>query len=147
MKRSLARSLSVLLCLCAAGCVDNSGGKRIGNLVPVTGTVTFDGQTLEKGTVQFFPADPTSACQSAIGEIKDGKFTMMTTISAPGVVAGDYQVRITATDSVQDTPAPGETPVAPDSLIPEKYGNINTSGLEVTISPGDAPLQFELVSE
>jgi len=139
---------AALLTLCAvitiAGCEKPAGFQ---NLVAVKGTVTLDGAPLPYGTVGFAPTAPDG--QPAIGKIVNGVFTMLTTVDAPGVVAGTYKVRIEAIELVREMPAapnPGEKPAKPDNLVPEKYGNIETSELEVEVAPGMADLTFDLES-
>ena len=133
-----------------AGC---GAAEGLSGSVPVTGTVTIDGAPLEEGTVGFAPQDP-AVGQPATGQIKDGKFSMQTTVSSPGVIAGDYKVRIISVDlgTAQELP-PGvpPNPNAPPpevlSLSPKKYGDIATSGLEVSVKPGMESLNFELDSK
>ena len=138
-----------LVSMSLAGC--GTGGAD--GLVAVTGTVTYEGSPLEDGTVGFAPVDPTVG-QPANGKITNGKFTMLTSASSPGVVPGDYKVRIVSLDldSVQGLPPgvapnPNTPPPEPASLIPKKYGDPNTSGLTVTVSSGMSELNFELDSK
>lgn len=139
-----------LVALNLTGCGESGG---LSGSVPVTGTVQFDGAPLEEGTVGFAPKDPANG-QPATGHIKNGKFTMLTTASSPGVIAGDYLVRITSVDLGTAQALPPGVPPNPNapppevlSLIPKKYGDIKTSGLEVSVKPGMAPLNFELDSK
>lgn len=127
-----------------SGC-SGAGGTSFDNLVPVSGTVTFNGEPLEQGFVSFAPVDPQG--QSATGKIADGKFTMQTTVSAPGVVAGKYKVMIESTDT-PDAPTaaakPQELYPKPINLIPEKYRHPETSGLEIEVASGMSPPNWNL---
>lgn len=150
MKSSIAGLFIALIGLSLAGCGDAGG---LSGSVPVTGTVQIDGAPLEEGTVGFAPKDP-AVGQPATGQIKGGKFTMMTTATSPGVVAGDYRVRIISLDLGTAKALPPGVPPDPNapqpevlSLIPKKYGDINQSGLEVTVKSGMDPLNFELDSK
>jgi hypothetical protein len=141
---------SVVVVTAFAGC--SGAGGQLADLVAVTGTVTLDGQPLSYGTVAFVPVDQTSG-QVATGDIKEGKFTMVTSASSPGVVYGDYKVRIVSVEqqaagsvAADFTPDPNAPPKEPKSLIPKKYGDINESGLEVSVQTGMEPIQFELKS-
>jgi hypothetical protein len=148
MKRSTALAAALLCGVILTGC---SVGKPLPDLVSVTGTVTLDGQPLPHGTVGFAPADQ-AVGQPASGKIKDGKFTMVTSASSPGVVIGDYKVTIVSVDEEpvelppDFVPNPNEPPPEPSSLIPKKYNDVENSGLEVSVSPGMGPIQFELDS-
>ncbi len=140
----------IVLGLHLVGCGTAEG---LSGSVPVTGTVTIDGSPLEEGTVGFAPKNP-AVGQPATGQIKDGKFSMQTTVSSPGVIAGDYQVRIISVDLGTAQALPPGVPPNPNapppevlSLIPKKYGDIATSGLEVSVKPGMEPLNFELDSK
>lgn len=143
------RIVSAVVCgisLLLAGC-RGDGIEPIENLVPVKGTVTFKDQPIPHGTISFVPKDP--AGHSAVGKIVDGKFTMATSASAPGVVAGDYKVRIEAIDGPADAPPPlpNEPRKAVKSLIPAKYNNPETSGLQVEVSDGMADIEWDLLPE
>ena len=150
-----ARSSSISSCLIftlfalfLGGCGGESV-KQFDNLVPVDGTVSFNGKPLDHGTVSFFPK--AKGGQPAIGKISDGKFTMVTTVSAPGVVIGKYKVRIESVDGAVEMPSatapppkPGEKRPGPKSLIPEKYNDLATSGLTVDVFDGMDSIEWEL---
>lgn len=130
-----------------AGC---SQSDSLPNSVPVRGIVRYNGQLLSHGTVRFAPAD--AGGQPATGKIQDGAFSMSTTRSSPGVVRGAYRVSIlsqqeaTATIAENTPPDPNDWP-EPESLIPRKYTDIRTSGLELQIDQPVDDLQFELSDE
>lgn len=146
--RSSLIRCGALTCLAfVLGCGGGDGAKPMKNLVPVKGTVTYDGKPLDHGMVSFAPAEG-SAGQPATGKIENGSFTMITTVSAPGVVAGKYRVRIESTDAA-GTPAPpplnpGDKYTPPKSLISEKYTDFKSSGLKVDVKPGMEPLKWDL---
>jgi hypothetical protein len=140
----VAGSLMVLLIF---GCGGSGDIKPIANLVSCSGTVTLDGAPLKQGIVSFAPVNPTAG-QPATGAIKDGKFTMATTVSAPGVVAGQYKVSVQSFDQ-EKAPStnPSDMVKKPTSLIPEKYLDITKSGLEAEVKKGMTPIKLELVSK
>lgn len=141
--RRLVGLLAIMSLFSLAGC---SGDRTepFKNLVPVSGTITYDGELLEHGIVSFAPLDPGG--QSATGKIVDGKFTMQTTVSAPGVVAGKYQVMVDATETLETTPSnnPAELYAKPKNLIPARYSNAKTSGLEIEVVSGMSPPTWNL---
>ena len=58
----------------------------------VSGTVTFDGQPLAEGRIQFEPASA-EAMTPAGGEIKDGRYSIP---RDQGPTPGDYRIMITS---------------------------------------------------
>jgi hypothetical protein len=99
----------------------------------VKGTVSYQGKPLTLGTVMFVPADgPATA-----GTINaDGTYSLES-------VPGKQRVSVTAVPPVQGgRPDPSReggydytgATILP-SLIPEKFGNYATSGLEVEVQP------------
>ena len=133
-----------------AGC--GSGVRPIDGSVPVSGTVTFNGQPLEQGMVRFAPESGGKA-QPATGQIKNGKFTMLTTASSPGVVVGKYKVSIISNKPFAPpalkpgTPPDPKAKFEPESLIPKKYNDIKTSGLEADVKAAVTSLTFALQGE
>ena len=133
-----------------AGC--GSGVRPIDGSVPVSGTVTFNGQPLEQGMVRFAPESGGKA-QPATGQIKNGKFTMLTTASSPGVVVGKYKVSIISNKPFAPpalkpgTPPDPKAKFEPESLVPTKYNDIKTSGLEADVTAAVTSLTFALRSE
>jgi len=149
MRRVAIWPVTVLLATVFSGC-GGDDTKPMADLVPVSGTVSFDGKPLEQGRIMFAPDDVTIG-QPASGVITNGEFTVITTVSAPGVVAGKYKVRIEAFegDGATEMPAPSGTPESMllnqrTSLIPMKYGDVKSSGLEVEVESGMDPLKFDL---
>ncbi|MDB5343611.1 MAG: hypothetical protein JWP89_1988 [Schlesneria sp.] len=140
----IAGSLMVLFAL---GCGGSGDIKPIANLVPCSGTITLDGVPLKQGIVSFAPTTP-SAGQPATGPIKDGKFTVATTASAPGIVAGQYKVSVQSFEQAKTgSTNPSDMTKKPVSLVPEKYLDIKQSGLEVEVKKGMPPVKLELVSK
>lgn len=139
----------------AIGCSSGNSGPK---LASVDGTVTYLGKPLAGATVMFVPNNG----PIATGETdSDGKFTLSSGAS-PGVTVGPVKVSITAFPPDQEAPgasavadqpktpeemaaymkkaeemqkamASGQAPPQPKSLIPEKYGKIDTSGLSFTV--------------
>ena len=135
------------MALFVAGCGASGDIKPIANLVACSGTITLDGAPLKQGIVSFAPANP-GAGQPATGPIKDGKFTMATTVSAPGVVAGQYKVSVQSFDQEKSTSTnPSDMVKTPTSLVPEKYLDAAKSGLEVEVKKGMSPVKLELSSK
>ena len=108
-----------------------SGCDRSGR-VAIEGTVTLNGNPLEKGYVRFQPQAGTSS-PSAGAEITMGKFSV-----APqgGLLPGTFRVEITAsrpTGQEVRTRFSSQPVVLEEQIIPAKYNK--NSQLEITISP------------
>ena len=58
----------------------------------VSGTVSFDGQPMKSGLIQFLPAEP-GATTAGGGSIADGQYKIA---RDEGLVPGKYQVQITS---------------------------------------------------
>ncbi|HVC94924.1 MAG TPA: hypothetical protein VND64_14610 [Pirellulales bacterium] len=76
--------------------------------MPVSGTVTYNGNAVVGALVAFHPVDPNSGGHSALGTTDAaGKFTLQTpeggTKLAKGAMVGDYQVAITLDKPRADT--------------------------------------------
>src|SRR5262249_34033973 len=72
----------------------------------VSGTVTFDGQPLQKGTIQFQPASQDEGV-AAGGMIDGGRFDIP---KQEGPVPGKYKVSVNAQEESGTTLPPGELP-------------------------------------
>jgi hypothetical protein len=93
--------------------------------------------------------------QAAHGEIQaDGTFDLVTERygSGPaekGAAVGTHMVRITCYPNQAPT-APGSNDretLLGKSLIPEKYTNVESSGLKAEVKPGADPFVFELTDK
>ncbi len=138
-------------------------GSGPGDLNPVSGKVTLDGEPLAGATVSFSPVSDDSG-RPAVGttneqgvyELTDMRFSQ----AGPGVAPGEYQVTISKTSVAEqsypeeDDPNYGDLPdptgtgsSAVKSLVPEKYGDRSSSGLTATVESGsNENVDFELTS-
>ena len=142
-----------------AGCHKGSGIAT----VPVSGTVTLDGQAVAGVTVTF---NPTSAGgRGAVGVTgANGEFALTTLQPGDGALPGSYAVSLTkraaSTDASQnlptDKPSPekmakmaqmakymqsgGKPPsgsVAPKNELPDKYASAGSSGFTAEVKRGE----------
>ncbi|QDU73402.1 hypothetical protein Pan97_03730 [Bremerella volcania] len=123
------------------------------SLGQVTGTVTYQGKPIEKGTIVF----EVPGTRSAFGKIENGKIVDVSTFeSGDGVPLGEATVAVNAYDDAgmsteQTSPngqnAPGGTGrmVIGKNLIPAKYSNPTTSNLHVTIEAGMNVVELNLL--
>jgi len=130
--------VALMSALAATGC--GSSGPTMGR---VSGTVTYKGKPIDKGTVTFISTD--GERPNATGSINDGSYTLQTTEPGDGAVAGEYKIAVSDIDSsLGNTELPGMPHKAPKSALPKKYMNADTSGLTAKVEAGsntkDLPL-------
>ncbi|MBN9519031.1 hypothetical protein J0H58_11025 [bacterium] len=89
--------LALVLVAFGAGC---GGGKG----VTVSGTVTYNGQPVEKGYVNLFPEDGKSPATG--GEVSGGRFTVSNVTAGKNKVVVSSQPSGAAPDSMGDTKKP-----------------------------------------
>jgi hypothetical protein len=110
----------------------------------ISGTVTFKGEPLKAGTIQFLPS---SAREVTAGGavIVDGKYSIRQT---EGLVPGRYQVLISgaqAAPAAARSGLPGDAPPAPPAKepIPAKYNSKSELSAQVK-NGGPNTLPFDL---
>ncbi|WP_235935126.1 hypothetical protein [Candidatus Laterigemmans baculatus] len=119
---AVAGSLMVLPLL--SGCGDNNP-----TTAPVSGTVTFNGEPLQAGTVIFTPK---AGGPPAYGEIQsDGTYALTTFEDGDGAVPGSHGVAVSAVEFKNP-----DLPVA-TTVIPMKYSSEQTSGLTAEVAEQD----------
>jgi hypothetical protein len=126
-----------------AGCGD--GLKR----VPVEGTLTAKGRPLGGALVQFVPAGATKG-EGGIGRADaDGRFTLTGSRAGdPGVVPGEYTVRVSRFVAADGTPLPADARDAdyPGSResIPAPYSSPDGTPLRVTVPETGGAITVDL---
>ena len=110
---------SGLFCLSffLVGCGDGRPSR-----VPVSGRVTIDGKPLTAGYIQVCPANQRAAT-GTIGP--DGRFKLTTFDPNDGCIVGKHPVAVGGREQKVSSFL---------WLAPKKYGDLNTSGLEVEIT-------------
>jgi hypothetical protein len=133
MNRFLALALNGVALLTLAGC--GSDGKR-----EISGAVTFDGQPLAQGTIDFVPADgegPTAAAR-----IAEGKYTLEVQPGKKKVVIHGYR----ETGQRHAVPDDPNSPLVPilEEIVPARYHSPTELLREIT---GDgSTVDFEVTS-
>ena len=142
---SRAMRLSLLLAIPVAIMLTGCGDSTLGT---VSGTVTLDGRPLDQGLVVFEDRDRGVSVNTAIGS--DGSF-VVETYDQTGLAPGEYAVAVKP-GALGD----GETPLVESATttsrpengaIPAWYGSTRTSGLVVTVTPGENHIPLELSSQ
>jgi hypothetical protein len=147
----------MVLVLVVSGC----GKKARLAVSPVRGRVTYNGQGVPKATVIFHPADGAEVDAKKMRPFADtdneGKFELKTYVRGDGAPPGEYRVTIIGIGSFtsggvgKDRPggeaenAPVVTNMNSPPVLAKKYGEVGTSGIEVTVQEGENNLPpFEL---
>lgn len=121
-RRPAQWGLLVLLVIAAmaSGCGDGA------NTYPVRGTVTYEGETLDRGSVLFNPVDAELPPARATIQ-SDGTYELR---AAPG----EYKIVVnlfTETDPELEPDDPDYE--APESLLPRKYSTLTRTPLQETV--------------
>jgi hypothetical protein len=134
------------------GCGDDTG---LGKRYPVSGTVKYKGAPVEKGTIAFTPVD--AGLRPATGQIDKGSYSLTTLNPGDGAMAGKYKVTVKSVEidtTEMKTIAKGgqfhhdkafaDATKNAKSLVPSKYGLVETSGLEKVVQPSSNSIDFDL---
>jgi hypothetical protein len=127
------------LAIAWSGCGEaNPLGRRA-----IYGNVTFQGQPVDYGAIQFNPVDLAHGVSSG-AMITDGKYSIPT---AQGLPPGEYQVMVTAPDRSKQEKVegpPGDERSLAVERIPAKYNLKTTLKLEVPKGRGRQEANFHL---
>lgn len=93
----VAAALGGMSAVLILGCGDSTGLEK---RYPVSGTVTYQGKPVEKGSINFIPTQPEG--RAAGGQIEDGDYSLTTAEPGDGALPGTYKVTIIAVE-VDDT--------------------------------------------
>ena len=133
--------LGILICAGSAFLLTScggGGGDTLGRL-PVSGTVTYKGQPLAQGSIEFFPAQGVKTQGGAV--IHNGKYSIP---AEKGLAPGTYGIKISSTEggsSGSTDEMPGD-PKPTKELVPEKFNAKST--LKREISKGKTVIDFNL---
>jgi major membrane immunogen (membrane-anchored lipoprotein) len=156
--RRFPSMLAVPALIVMASCGTDDG---LGKRYPVSGTVTYNGNPLEKGTISFVSEDLKNNL-GASGTITNGSYTLSTGGNDDGAQAGKYKVTITSKEdfaakaqadfqkeSGKDNPKippqfVAKAEAAAKSLIPAGYGDPRTTTLTTEVKQESNTLNFKL---
>ncbi|HZW33118.1 MAG TPA: hypothetical protein VFF52_20545 [Isosphaeraceae bacterium] len=150
-------ALPTLVVLTSCGADDG-----LGQRYPVSGTVTYNGNPLERGEISFVSEDLKNNL-GASGKITNGSYTLSTGGNSDGAQAGKYKVTVTAKEDflakakadfqkeakVQEAsyiPPQfiAKAEAAAKSLIPAGYGDVRTTTLTAEVKAGSNTIDFKL---
>ena len=143
-RRLIGSYLRPLALLAAAGC----GPSGIPDLIPIRGTVTYQGKPLPEGEVRYVPQTPGQG-RMARGKIRDGSFSLTTASRDDGVKPGEYRIVVIAYGPEREPERDAQGFVTKEFprplLIPESYANPETTPLtDVVDEDHRGSVQFEL---
>ncbi len=119
--------LPLLLLGLAIGC---SGRPQ---MVPVSGTVTHQGQRVEGADVMFSP----KGGRIASGRTdKEGRFQLTTFVAGDGALEGEHGVSVAKMQLIMDSKDPDNPYPHARNLLPAKYSNVESSGITVSVKRG-----------
>jgi hypothetical protein len=136
------------------GCGDDSG---LGTRYSVSGTVTYNGQPVEKGQISFIPVDLNKQ-RAANGFIQDGRYSLTTSSPQDGALPGDYKVTIVSKEADNSQVIKtimekgggarqaevGKATAKAKDRIPAKYQLPETSGLTAKVEERSNTIDFGL---
>lgn len=163
--RSCFAGLAAAAAIVLASCSSEDG---LGKRYPVSGTVTYNDQPLEKGAISFVPED--SKGVGASGAIENGAYTLSTGGNDDGARAGKYKVVITAREDTsakakadfekaraarKDVSGTEQLAIVPKqfaakaaaqakSLIPPGYGDSRTTTLMAEVKEQSNTIPFKI---
>jgi hypothetical protein len=130
-------------------------------IVPVTGTVTLDGEPVSGAIVSFVPVQIAGGGGAGLGAASGmtdstGKYTLVGYEGrATGTLPGSYRVkisRLTRADGSIVIPGPDDSPMqlltsGAREQLPEKYSSDIRTTLVATVDASGSPVDFKLSSK
>jgi len=119
------------------------------DLVPVSGTVSQNGQPLRGVLVQFIPVDGAPGSGGAGRTDAEGQYQLRTMQGDPGIPAGEYKVTLAKLVMPDGSDFPEGSDVAPiDSaarqVLPAQYSEPRQTELHASITGPSDDVDFEL---
>lgn len=144
--RGTAMLAVCLMIFLAVGC-----GPRRPATVRVSGRVLLDGAPLPAAAVLFEPVSGGVPARGSTGS--DGTFTLTTFTRGDGALPGRHRVAVSkvVVEGVAAGPdgleaAPPAGPPTERAVVPTRYADPATSGLEATVAAGADTLEFAIES-
>jgi hypothetical protein len=162
-RAGMARRMLAMLALPAVVVIASCGADDgLGKRYPVSGTVTYNGNPLEKGEISFISEDLKNNV-GASGKITNGSYTLSTGGNNDGAQVGKYKVTITAkedylakakADFQAETKQQTSNYIPPQyiakaeaqakSVIPTGYGDPRSTTLTAEVKAQSNSIPFKL---
>lgn len=138
----------LLLCGTAVGCAKSGPALK---LIPVTGSVKFDGKPLSGAVLVFNPMPNTHGTGATAITDAEGTFTVTHATEKPGIEAGDYGItfsKVTQPDGSPIPPGKSRASVTTVEQIPKPYTKFDPERVisRVTVTNDANTFDFELKS-
>jgi len=137
MKSWLPRFMLTGMMIWLSSC---SGTTDRNEVVSIYGNVTYQGQPLQEGVINFMPDDFNN---SFSGSIKHGAYDVKVNQEALGDAPREMLIAISAWETAPSMGTDGQ-PVPGKEKIPSKYFSPKTSGLTATVSLKSRKFDFDL---
>jgi hypothetical protein len=136
--RAVRRGTLLIALVFFGGC-----GRNSPTCVPVSGTVTLDGDKVPgPGYIYFTSVSAGKGGASRPGTAEfdaDGRYRAKTFVAGDGLLPGKYALRVDCWKTVPNLE--GKPSV---SFLPQKYQNPPTSNLELTVAADASPITFDI---
>ena len=131
-----ACGFAVVLLILLAGCRDAPS-----TTYPVTGRLTIRGRPVAEADLRFYETNgkATGMARPYTRTAENGQFTVSTYGMNDGAPAGEYQVSVSWKGPLHGIP-PDQRDAMPE-LLPPRYGDPATSGIQVRVTPDDNALE------
>jgi hypothetical protein len=151
------RILPGALVICAlllpvlAGCEGGASGD-LPELVPVSGTVTLDGEPESGVQVTFVPTGSTKGGSSYGATDESGKYELTADDGRKGAAVGEFQVMCNkwvmpdGSDFVGEPGGPSPMEAGASELLPPRYSREDATELTATVPAGGGTVDFDLTS-
>ncbi len=121
------------------------------SLPTLQGKVTIDGnpppnENISGSTISFEPVGGKGGATTYALIQPDGSYEVKTGATS-GMAQGEYRVRIATVIGIPAPPTPDNPNPKLNLWAPARYNNYETSGLTVTVGPGENIHNFELTSD
>ena len=138
------------LLLMVSGCGDSGPKDSVYKLVPVSGTVTFDGKPAVGAFISFKPTGTTNGNGASAAVDAVGKFKITNPNGKEGIPVGSYVVLVSRIVLAEGSPAPGSPGFIPNAgaeTMPPLWSDISKAGDHNTITIpdiGNTKLEFAI---
>jgi hypothetical protein len=140
--RGAAVRTAAAACCGAAVIIMLVGCNRSSQESQVSGSVTLDGSRIGPGMIVFAPLEGGKPATGSID--KNGSYTLNTS-REPGLAAGKYKVAVSIRELPENVKRSDQIPPG-KLLIPERYEQSTTSGLEYEVEPGRNTIDIDLTT-
>lgn len=144
----IGRILGGMALLILAGCSGEPEHDDV-EVIPVSGTVTVDGDVLPAVAVTFVPVGETGGRGGFGGTDASGKFSLKYGDGRDGVPPGEYRVLFSRTVKPDGTPLGPEEMAADagaENVLPERFNDVERTPIRAVVSQVESEFTFDIKS-